>query len=183
MRILGIDLAAKETNPTGICIFEDWRAECRTVKSDEEILEIVRAVRPDLIVVDAPLSISENAWRDGEEALLRMGKRPLPLTMGSMRELAERAVKLKKHWKVKTIETFPSAFRPKILDVKMVRKIIGIKNKHERDALLCALVGRRYFHGGIRKLGEKSHIYIISEDAAKKDVLKIYGEYERKGDA
>ncbi len=42
MKTVGIDLAAREKNPTGVCIFEDWQAECRTVKSNEEIVEIIR---------------------------------------------------------------------------------------------------------------------------------------------
>ncbi len=49
--------------------------------------------------------------------------------------------------------------------------------------MLCALVGRRYFHGGIRKLGKESPIYVISEDAAKKDILKIYENMKGKGSA
>ncbi|MDN5358857.1 MAG: uncharacterized protein PWP76_700 [Candidatus Diapherotrites archaeon] len=174
MKIVGVDLAASEKNPTGICVFEDWRTRCITVKSDEEIVESIQKEAPDLVVVDAPLGTSEGPWRDGEEALIKRGKRPLPLTMESMRALAERAERLRKRWKVKTIETFPSAFRPKILDVKMVRKVLGIHNRHERDALLCALVGRRYYHGGIQKLGKEHPIYIITEEAAKKDALKIY---------
>jgi len=92
MKIVGIDLAAEEHNPTGVCVFQDWQVRCTTVKSDEEIVEFVRREAPDLIVVDAPLGMSRGPWRDGEEELIRMGKRPLPLTMESMKKLVERGL-------------------------------------------------------------------------------------------
>ena len=39
LKILGIDLAGKSKNPTGICIFKDNDIIFKTVNYDKEILE------------------------------------------------------------------------------------------------------------------------------------------------
>lgn len=54
--ILGIDLAGKENNPTGLCLLESAKAKLKIVYPDEEILEEIKQNSPELIAIDAPLS-------------------------------------------------------------------------------------------------------------------------------
>ena len=150
-RVAGIDLSAREGNPTGLFILPDF--VWRTVRRDEEIVEGVRGC--DLVVIDAPLSV-EIPWRDSEWELIRRGFRPLPLSMGSMRELHERAVKLAERMG-RVIETFVSPMRTPLVDV--LSKKTGW-NRHERDAFLCALTGLAFLEGEVEIFGREHPIYV-----------------------
>ncbi len=176
MIVAGIDLAAKEINTTGVCILSD-RPRCLSVKTDEEIVENVIGGGAKVIAIDAPLTEGE-PFRDGEKALIHRGFRPLPTSMESMRTLRARAERIKTALSLRgalVIETFPSAFRHPILDVKMVRKRLGIKNRHERDAFLCALVARAYIEGAAEKLGSKDPIYVVDKAYVEEWVRRLLG--------
>ena len=154
--ILGIDLAAKEKNPTGIC-YDDKKLITSILYSDEEILNLVYKINPAIIVFDSPLSIEE-PYRKAERELIRRGYKPLPLNIKSMKELYNRAIGLinkirEKLGEVIIIETFPRA----------VEKIIGFdynkfkkyfRTKHEYDAWLCFIVGKLYLFGYYEEIYE-----------------------------
>ena len=58
MKIIGIDLAGSEKRKTGICVLnEKLEANCFCVFKDKEILDLIEKERPDLIAIDAPLSL------------------------------------------------------------------------------------------------------------------------------
>jgi len=145
-KILGIDLAAKDKNPTGICYYNK-KLYFSIVHKDEEIYKIVEELLPEVIVIDAPLSLEKVPFRDSERELLKRGFKPMPLTIKSIRELSERAIRIKekieKEYGIKVLETFPRA----------VEKILGFnfhmfkgyfKSKHIYDAWLCYLTGLFY---------------------------------------
>ena len=174
MRVAGIDLAARERNPTGICVV-DGGVTCRTVRDDWEILRGVGL--SDVVAIDAPLTEGE-PFRDGERELIHMGFRPLPTNMGSIRELRERAMRIAEALRgggATVIETFPGAFRHPLLDVKVVRRRLGIRNRHERDALLCAIVAYAYAHGKAKRLGRAAPIYIVESEYVEKWIRERAG--------
>ncbi len=174
MKVAGIDLAAKERNPTGVCVVEK-DVRCATVRGDWEILGAVGLA--DVVAIDAPLTEGE-PYRDGERELIRRGFRPLPTNMKSMRALRERAMGLAEALRsggATVIETFPGAFRHPILDVKIVRQRLGIHNRHERDALLCAIVAHAYVRGEAQKLGERDPIYVVDREYVEKWVRERAG--------
>ena len=176
MIVAGIDLAARERNTTGICILGE-SPRCLSVKRDDEIVESVLKSGARVVAVDAPLSEGE-PFRDGERELIRRGFRPLPTCMESMRELRARAEKIRTALSVRgitVIETFPSAFRHPLLDVKAVRERLGIRNRHERDAFLCALVAKAFVEGRAERLGEKDPIYVVSREYVERWVRKYLG--------
>ncbi len=64
MEILGIDLAGKPENPTGISILNVPNLETlspdlkfKLLYKDGEILREIKKLKPDLIAIDAPLSL------------------------------------------------------------------------------------------------------------------------------
>ncbi len=67
MSVLGLDLAASPNRPTGACVMDaGLTTACFTVFSDEEIVLMVENEHPDLIAVDAPLTLPEGR-RDIDE--------------------------------------------------------------------------------------------------------------------
>ncbi len=57
MSIVGLDLAGVETRPTGLCILKAWMAETFLVYSNEEIVRKTMESKPEVVAVDAPLSL------------------------------------------------------------------------------------------------------------------------------
>ncbi|HZY92734.1 MAG TPA: DUF429 domain-containing protein [Thermoplasmata archaeon] len=103
---MGLDLAGSPRRATGFCLLTRGKFVRTTVLGpDEEILEKVRAARPDVLVIDAPLSLPrgrESLERPGpphlracDRELLRLGIRFFPLTLGPMRLLTARGLRLK----------------------------------------------------------------------------------------
>ena len=57
MPIAGLDLAGVESKPTGFCALADMKAETSLVYADSEILSKIRESNPQVIAIDAPLSL------------------------------------------------------------------------------------------------------------------------------
>ncbi len=152
MKVVGVDLAGKPTNPTGMCILRDGRTETKIVYSDDEIVEIIKSESPDVVAIDAPLGFPERGWwRDSDRALIKAGFRPLSPKFPGMQPLVIRAQNLLKRLKgFRVIEVFPRA----------TEKRFGLKpqigaNPHTYDALLCALTGKAYLEGRAQILGRE----------------------------
>lgn len=122
MKIMGIDLAGKVDNPTGMCVLKpdnggdnngkgDTLTGCEiyltTQHTNEEILQKICEVNPALIVIDAPLSLPKGRcclekdcecavgghFRQSEREIRRYGP-VLPLTFTGMKMLTMRGVGL-----------------------------------------------------------------------------------------
>jgi predicted nuclease with RNAse H fold len=181
-RVVGVDLAGSSTRNTGICLLTGMTvASYATVYSDDEILAFIETARPDLIAIDAPLnlppgrkSIEERTgehFRPCDRELLKRGIRFFPITLGPMRSLTTRGIRLKEllmQRGFEVIEIYPGAAQ----DLwKIVRKQgglsklrrglekLGLKglakkmNGDELDAVTGALVGRFYLKGRAEVLG------------------------------
>jgi len=101
--VVGIDLAGSPRRDTGVCrIFDPERLTTTVLHSDLEILEFVREARPDLVVVDAPLSLPRGRrtiedrsgphFRECDRELLRRRIPFFPITLGPMRMLTARGM-------------------------------------------------------------------------------------------
>ena len=55
--IVGIDLAGSSRRPTGVCILHGMKAHTHLAYRAEEILSAVDQAKPDLVPIDAPLSL------------------------------------------------------------------------------------------------------------------------------
>ena len=167
MKILGIDLAGKTTNPTGICSLKNDQIEVKTVYPDKQILEISAEFKPDIIAIDAPIMHGKPRIRKADRLLKKYGT--LPPTLSTMKYLTIRGsgltVKLATRYKV--IEVFPTA-TAKILGIysRNYRETafnldVKVKNKHELDAYLCCLTAKMFLHGKTITIGDDEGKIIV----------------------
>lgn len=96
----GIDLAAKEKNPTGVVCINPKRKilEEGILFKDRDIIAFVRRNKPIVIAIDAPLSLPseyEGKMRQEERILRKRGYNIFPF-FKSMTELAKRGIRLYK---------------------------------------------------------------------------------------
>ncbi len=103
--VLGLDLAGSPVRATGACVlFGVRRLTASVVFDDAQVLGLVDRVRPALVVIDAPLSLplgratlddrSGPHFRECDRELRRLGIRFFPLTLGPMRMLTDRGMRL-----------------------------------------------------------------------------------------
>jgi len=183
MLVIGLDLAGSEKRPTGLCIIEKMNVKTDLVFSDEEIIQKIEKLKPNIIAIDAPLSLPEGRktieertdihLRECDKELLRRRIKFFPITLGPMRKLTDRGIKLKRKLEsdgFKVIEVYPGGAQD-ILNIprkqqgldklrKGLEKL-GIKgltknmNDHELDAVTCAYVGKLYLEEKTETLGKK----------------------------
>jgi uncharacterized protein len=103
--VLGLDLAGAPARDTGCCVLPaDRRARTSVLHTDEEILRTVWEAMPKLTLIDAPLSLPRGRrtledrsgphFRQCDLELRRLGIRFFPLTLGPMRMLTARGMRL-----------------------------------------------------------------------------------------
>ena len=180
MSIIGLDLAGVETRPTGYCKLLDMNVETSLIYTDSEILSKIRQIGPRIITIDAPLSLppgrksleerNGNHLRECDRELLKKGIKIFPVTLGPMRKLTERGIRLKKILEEENfmvLEAYPGGAQD-VLGIPRKQKgleklkagleklcIKGLTNEmsdHELDAVTCAYVGKLF-------LEEKAVIY------------------------
>lgn len=190
MKVVGIDLAGSKKRKSGVCVLDkNKRAKCLLVFEDKEILDLVEREKPDLIAIDAPLSLPQKRkslkrkskihFRKCDKELWKLKIKFFPITLGPMRKLTERGMKLKRileEKKFKVIEVYPGATQD-ILKIprkkegleKLKRGLekLGIKmpkkklNGDELDAITCAFTGWLYLKKNYLALGDKKEGEII----------------------
>lgn len=190
MNIVGIDLAGAETRKTGFCIMdENLSAKTRVLHTDKEIVEKTLIAKPMIVAIDAPLSLPKGRrslderidihLRECDKEMLKMKIKFFPVTLGPMRKLTERGIRIKdllEEAGLEVIEVYPGGAQD-ILGIprkqKGVKKLlnglrkIGIKGlsekmgDHELDAVTSALVGKLYIEGNYMALGKPEEGLII----------------------
>jgi predicted nuclease with RNAse H fold len=186
LRVVGIDLAGSHKRPTGFCFLERNRAEVSVLHTDEEILRAVgKGVHA--VAVDAPLSLPRGRcclrddcpcagkahFRACDLELRAMKIKFFPITLGPMRQLTVRGLRLKESLERKGIEvfeTYPGAAQD-IWGVPRQKDPAGLKrglarfkvkgnwqrpevSKDELDALTCALVASDFLQGKTISIGD-----------------------------
>ena len=188
--VVGIDLAGSERRPTGICILHSLRAETRVVFGDDEILQWISQARPDLVPIDAPLTLPDGRvtiqdrsgghFRECDRELKRRGIRFFPITLGPMRMLTERGMALKAKIEAmgsRAVECYPGAAQD-LWGIPRQHKdraglLVGLRNLgvkglpedltgDELDAVTAALVGRWLLQGKGEMIGGDEGIVIPS---------------------
>jgi predicted nuclease with RNAse H fold len=186
--VVGIDLAGSLRRPTGVCVLHGMKARTHVAFSDEEILHSIDQAKPDLVPIDAPLSLpngrktindrSGEHFRNCDRELQRRGIRFFPITLGPMRMLTERGLALKSKIETlgyRTVECFPGGAQDvwgiprqhRDLDgLRAGLKRLGVKGlveattSDELDAVTAALVGRWFLLGRGEMLGGEGGILI-----------------------
>jgi len=180
--VVGIDLAGSPKRDTGICTLKkDNVTFCTTLHTDQEIIDFLEKENPALIAIDAPLNLPPGRrsmkdkngehFRPCDRELLRRGIRFFPITLGPMRLLTERGIRLKRFLTRRgysVIEVYPGAAQDiwhtgrKQDGLSKLRKgleklgVNGLSKKmtgDELDAVTAALVGRLFLRGRAEVLG------------------------------
>jgi len=188
--VVGVDLAGSVKRDTGICLLRGMTvASFATLHSDEEILSFIENAKPALVAIDAPLGLpkgrksleerSSEHFRASDLELRKRGIRFFPLTLGPMRMLTSRGMRLKEIIEkqgINVIEIYPGAAQD-IWTInrkqgglsKLQRGLerLGLKglakgmNGDELDAVTGALVGRLFLQGKAEVLGDVKEGAII----------------------
>ncbi|WP_448588389.1 DUF429 domain-containing protein [Thermocrinis sp.] len=185
MRALGIDLAGSEKRATGVAYLEDGKLQCHLLYKDEEILELSKGFSH--VFMDAPLSIPKGRktledrkgphLRECDVMLRRRGIRFFPITLGPMRVLTERAMRLKdvlESMGKLVYEVFPGAFydvmgvgRKDKKGIRELYKNLGFcmeeksYTQDELDAVACLLTGLMFLEGRAELLGGEDGAIIV----------------------
>jgi predicted nuclease with RNAse H fold len=180
--VLGLDLAGVPHRPTGVCLLEDGRARTTLLYEDMEILDYARESKPVLIAIDAPLNLPPGrrlmADRNGShyrpcDIELRRRKIPFfPITLGPMRKLTERGIKLKRRLEAegfRVVEIYPGGAQDVWRIPRAKRNKEGLRrglsrrgakgltrsaSDHELDAATGAIVGLLFLMGKAEVLGD-----------------------------
>jgi predicted nuclease with RNAse H fold len=175
MLIVGLDLAGVESRPTGFCVLRGLVAETFLVYSNEEIVRKTEESKPEVVAVDAPLSLPAGRksieertgvhLRACDKELLRRGIRFFPVTLGPMRKLTSRGILLRGIFESKrfrVIEVYPGGAQDILgiprkqrglgrlragLEESGIRGLNDGMSDHELDAVTCALVGKLFLDG------------------------------------
>lgn len=167
--ISGIDLAGVSHCPSGWCLLKGLKAKTALLYSDEEILTLVRRQKPELVAIDAPLTLppgrksiiqkSRFHLRPCDEELKRRRIPFFPITLGPMRSLTERGMRLRRILEgegFRVIEVYPGGaqdiwkiprVKHNLSGLRKGLKRLGIlrlsrdTTGHELDAVTAALVG------------------------------------------
>lgn len=156
---LGVDLAGVESRPSGVALLdEELRVKTWLRHRDEEIIGDVERYRPVVVGIDAPLGLPRGRlslevrgpphFRVCDMELRRRGIKFFPITIGAMRKLTARGIKLANIIRQKGIpvfETYPGG----------IQDVLGLPRKHQN---LKQLVN------GLRKHGLKGLSRNISGD-------------------
>ncbi|MBS7621726.1 DUF429 domain-containing protein, partial [Candidatus Bathyarchaeota archaeon] len=177
--IIGIDLAGKKENPTGLAVWRNKNVETCLIYTDKEILEKVTRANPKIVAIDAPLKLPKSGiFRKADKELIKRGYRVFPPVLPAMKKLTLRAIRLNRlimEMGIQTIEVHPTSTRKAlgmpIKDWKTIQNIlksIGLAGSlsqraltpHEIDAVTAALTGYFYMEGLTEILGDFEEGYI-----------------------
>jgi len=186
MLAVGIDLAGTENRPSGFCSLFEMEAKTCLIYSDKEIIQKIKELKPEIIAIDAPLTLPKGRksiedrtnvhLRECDKELLRRGIKFFPITLGPMRKLTERGIKIKKLLEsegFKAIEVYPGGAQDVLSIPRKQRGLeklrkglekLGIKgltkdmSNHELDAVTSALVGKFFLEGTSETLGTEDGI-------------------------
>lgn len=182
-RVVGIDLAGSPRRWTGVCTMEGRRVHaCAAVQVDRDIIALVEAAAPDLVVIDAPLRLPPGRrslddrngehFRPCDRELLRRGIKFFPITLGPMRMLTERGIRLRRkleRWGIPALEMYPGG----------AQDVWNIRRKQH---------GLGHLRRGLRRLGiagitdDMSHDELDAVSGAYVGVLYLKGRAELIGD-
>jgi uncharacterized protein len=196
MSIVGLDLAGVETRPTGFCVLTGLNAKTCIVFKDSEILQKIRETHPNVVAIDAPLclppgrkSIDERTsshLRESDRLLLKLGIKLFPITLGPMRKLTTRGIRIKNVLEsqgLAVIEAYPGGAQD-VLGIPRKQRglanlLVGLEklgitglernmSDHELDSVTCAYVGKLFLEGKAVEYGEPNQTIVMPKGNIKK---------------
>ncbi|MGB9740430.1 MAG: DUF429 domain-containing protein [Candidatus Bathyarchaeia archaeon] len=190
--LIGIDLAGKPENPTGLAFWKQKVVKTYLVHTDNEILASIKKFKPSIVAIDAPLKLPKAGnLRKADMEMIKMGYRVFPPTLPAMKTLTKRAEELNKQITeegYKTIEVHPTSSRKALnmppkdwRKIQTILKRIGLKGDiqvrtltpHEIDAVTSALTAHLYTNGKAEAVGDEEEGFIIIPKKHEWRTLKI----------
>lgn len=183
-KILGLDLAGSPKRKTGYAYLRDGNLRVGILYKEEEIFELAKSF--SLVMIDAPLSLPSGRksiedkgphLRECDLMLRKEGHRFFPVSLGPMRKLTERGIKLAQSLRalgIEAFETFPGATYD-ILGLKRKDKVALLNfykrlpinledrsyNQDELDAIACWLAGVCYHLGKAKAFSGKDGMIVV----------------------
>ena len=197
MNVVGLDLAGSPKRDTGFCLLHRQLCKTTVIHTDDEIISETRVASPEVVSIDAPLVLPKGRasleargpphLRACDRELLKMKIRFFPISLGPMRMLTERGMRLRKVFEddgFEVIEGFPGAVQD-ILG--MPRKQGGLESLRQAlldfgirggirkpditgdalDAITCAILGKMYLDGNYQAIGEEDEGFMILPDVSR----------------
>ncbi|MEM3695366.1 MAG: DUF429 domain-containing protein [Candidatus Bathyarchaeia archaeon] len=177
--LIGIDLAGKPENPTGIAFWKEKNVKVRLVHSDDEILACVKDFKPTIVAVDAPLKLPKvGILRKADKEMIKRGFRVFPPILPAMKTLTLRAIRLNELIRkegFKTLEVHPTSTRKALGmpskewgKIQAILKSIGLRGDiqvraltpHEIDAVMAALTAYLHIKGKTEEVGNEEEGFI-----------------------
>lgn len=200
--IAGIDLAGVPHRPSGWCLLEGLKAKTALLYSDEEILSWVKREKPELVAIDAPLNLppgrksinqkSRFHLRPCDEELKRRRIPFFPITLGPMRSLTERGMRLRRIMEedgFRVIEVYPGGAQDIWKIPRVKHNLSGLRRGlrrlgvlelsrdstgHELDAVSAALVGLLFLQGKAEVYGDFARGAIVMPPSTNiKAIIKV----------
>jgi len=185
LRVVGLDLAGSKNRTTGFCLMdENLYVRTKPLHTDKEIQSETVGQEPEVVSIDAPLSLPRGRkslshkgpphFRACDLELRKMKIRFFPVTLGPMRMLTARGMKMKRIFEsegLKVIESYPGSIQDilgmprKQAGLEKLRTALtqyGVKGDvgradithDELDGITSALVGKMYLEGTYLAIGD-----------------------------
>ena len=193
IQVIGLDLAGSSNRSTGFCLLNRKNVTTKILFDDKEIVNVIMSTNSRLVAIDAPLSLPKDRCclsddcpckgkghlRESDKVLLKMKIKFFPLTLGPMRMLTIRGMKIAEMLRLdglEVIEVYPGGAQDvwgiprKQKGEQLLRYnlrtlgICGIKKDaghDELDAVTCALVAKAYKEGHFSAIGDPKEGLII----------------------
>jgi predicted nuclease with RNAse H fold len=187
--VVGLDLAGVESRPTGFCVLEGLKAATCILYGDKQVVDRTLEAKPRLVAIDAPLSLPEGRksieertdvhLRECDKELLKRRIKFFPITIGPMRLLTARGIRLKERLeneRCKVIEVYPGGAQDVLGIPRKQRSLNRLKNglkklgveglagklsDHELDAVTCAYVGLLFLKGKSCAYGRGNQVIVM----------------------
>ncbi|MGD0396754.1 MAG: DUF429 domain-containing protein [Nitrososphaerales archaeon] len=190
--VVGKDLAGSEKRKTGFYVMDPhMRCNTAVLHTDQEVIRLTSEAMPSVVSIDAPLFLPKGReslekpgpphFRECDKELLRMHIRFFPISLGPMRMLTARGMRLRAALEARgfeVIESFPGAVQDLLgmpRKQKGLRGLEGALRRHgvglgqqkggfsgdELDAVTSALVGLLYRNGEYRAIGDPKEDLMI----------------------
>ncbi len=207
---LGVDLAGSVRKPSGMALLDEG-LRCRTWVRflDEEILADVDCYNPAVVSIDAPLGLPRGReslerrgpphFRECDNELRRRGIKFFPITIGAMRMLTARGIKIADELRrrgVKVFETYPGGVQDVLGIPRKQRGVgrlvnglrrLGVRDLaeditgDEADAATCALAAYMWWKGLCEELGSPDEgVIILPKPMEKKEVREALRRHGRQ---
>jgi len=176
VKAIGIDLAGLATNPSGFAILEERKFKTQVVHTDEQITYLCIINNPDIVAIDAPLSLPRRgSLRKADFSLIKRGLRVFPPRFGGMLLLTARGIRLAEKLrsnKIKVIEVHPRTSGLLLFKTGDRKQWLaqlrrdgfsfkGAESRHEIDAVMAAVTGLLYLKNKVEEVGAQDEGTII----------------------